>query len=792
MKRTKTLSLALALTLALGLFPKTFAAPLKAVYGAASFSEIAVGTYSRRLEFENGVVVAANPERKYGLIDASGQAVVPFRYAYISALGGGLFLVSDSADSFAGAQGIIDAAGREVLPMRSGQRISCANDTISVRDTEAMTTVYYTLTMQPASESAYFGRGSGSADAALADYSGWQETSYGYIVWNAGAQGTTYAVLDRNFQTLIEPGIYNQISADTHDRPVLYVTAGGRSGVIGYSGETLVPMGNYRMIGRMNRSGYITATSYDLSGGTSGTMLNLTAEVYQNGAVVQTFHDRQLDTVYNYDGFLFAAPDSGSFGLMRMDGSVVLQEKYARDAITADEAGNLLVYALDGSGNRRFGLYAPDGRVIFPESYTEISWIGDELYLLGDGSNYGIRSSAGADVFPMTYRDMKVYSTNFIELYDGNYYSVVDLRGKQVLPVSSRPIEVFQGFGLGAVGELLAVDDYALATGDTSCAVQPFIVTTGDGEHTYYVNYKTGEVEGDLPYPASNIDDDGLFVYRSANGLYGIGALGDRLPEPAALPTPTPVPLSTPAPAASPDPAPQPTSEVTLLPNPSPAPGTPDTTPDAPPATPAAQEQPGNVFVPGTPQTPAEPADPTPNIPSSWATGEVYSAISDGLVPVSLRGNYRHQVTRAEVAQMFVNLLEKSTGKTISSLLAERGLEPDYAAFTDTSDSAALSMNALGIMTAMSPGSFGPDSPLSRAQIAAIINRVASVVGIITTGYPHDFTDVAGHWVDAELGWPVSFHIIEGRGNHRFDPDTSLTAEEAILITYRAYKVFRP
>ena len=75
---------------------------------------------------------------------------------------------------------------------------------------------------------------------------------------------------------------------------------------------------------------------------------------------------------------------------------------------------------------------------------------------------------------------------------------------------------------------------------------------------------------------------------------------------------------------------------------------------------------------------------------------------------------------------------------------------------------------------------------MTRAQIAAIINRVARVMGIDTEGYDHSFADVDGHWVDDELGWPVHENIIRGVSESSFSPNGNLSTEQAIAITYRA------
>ncbi len=180
-----------------------------------------------------------------------------------------------------------------------------------------------------------------------------------------------------------------------------------------------------------------------------------------------------------------------------------------------------------------------------------------------------------------------------------------------------------------------------------------------------------------------------------------------------------------------------------------------------------------------------------PQTPSAWAKTEVNAAINAGLVPTNLQQDYQTSVSRGEVATMFVNLLEQSSGKDIAIIMAEKNVTPKAWAFTDTSDNAVLAANALGIINGTGNGKFSPDGTLTRAQIAAIINRVANVMGVDTDGYKHSFTDVAGHWVSAELGWPFATGIINGVGNNKFDPDAELTAEQAIAITYRALNVLK-
>lgn len=175
-----------------------------------------------------------------------------------------------------------------------------------------------------------------------------------------------------------------------------------------------------------------------------------------------------------------------------------------------------------------------------------------------------------------------------------------------------------------------------------------------------------------------------------------------------------------------------------------------------------------------------------PDVPSTWAKAEVEAAVSSGIVPENLQKNYVKPVSRGKVAGLFINLIEETYDTPIDEILEEKGIEINEDVFSDTSDKNVLYANALGIINGTGNNKFSPNGTLTRAQVAAIINRTAKVLGVDTEGYSHNFTDVSSHWVDSELGWPVEMGIINGTGNNKFSPDAELTTEQTILIVYRA------
>ena len=147
-------------------------------------------------------------------------------------------------------------------------------------------------------------------------------------------------------------------------------------------------------------------------------------------------------------------------------------------------------------------------------------------------------------------------------------------------------------------------------------------------------------------------------------------------------------------------------------------------------------------------------------------------------------------MSRDKVAQLFIGLIEKVYGRKIEKIMADRSIEFKTGVFSDTSDRAVLAANSIGIIKGVGNGKFDPNGTLTRAQIAAIINRVAVFLGMDTTGYTHEFTDVEGHWVSGELGWPVHAGIINGVGNKKFGPEGQLTTEQTIVIAYRAFQSY--
>ncbi len=178
------------------------------------------------------------------------------------------------------------------------------------------------------------------------------------------------------------------------------------------------------------------------------------------------------------------------------------------------------------------------------------------------------------------------------------------------------------------------------------------------------------------------------------------------------------------------------------------------------------------------------------NTPSDWAQEDVFGAIVKGLVPYAQQRKYKEAISRENIVDMIVVMLEKVKGKSVDEIAAENGVSVGENRFSDTNSRNVDACFSLGVVNGVGEGLFNPDGNLTRAEMIAMINRTANLFGIRTDGYEYTFDDTADHWVNGEIGWSVHAEIINGVGDNKFAPDIQLTKEQAILILYRACGIF--
>jgi uncharacterized repeat protein (TIGR02543 family) len=134
-------------------------------------------------------------------------------------------------------------------------------------------------------------------------------------------------------------------------------------------------------------------------------------------------------------------------------------------------------------------------------------------------------------------------------------------------------------------------------------------------------------------------------------------------------------------------------------------------------------------------------------------------------------------ITRAEIATIFFRLLKEEVRD--SNLTTENP-------FTDVDRNdwyckAVSTLTALGITTGRTETTFEPDLPITRAELATICARFDTGIA----GGSSNFTDIAGHWAQADIEKAAALGWVLGDPEGTFRPDDSITRAEAVTMINR-------
>lgn len=167
------------------------------------------------------------------------------------------------------------------------------------------------------------------------------------------------------------------------------------------------------------------------------------------------------------------------------------------------------------------------------------------------------------------------------------------------------------------------------------------------------------------------------------------------------------------------------------------------------------------------------PTDPKVSGVATLLNADHHTAFMQGYPDGNFKPN--GSITRAEVATIFYRLLRDQNVETVKSF---NDIDGHWAA------TAVEALSSLGIIKGMTEDSFAPQTSITRAQFAAICARFATAV----TNSDVTFTDVpASHWASAEIGTAAAYGWIYGKGDGNFDPDGAITRAEAAAIVNRMF-----
>jgi len=178
--------------------------------------------------------------------------------------------------------------------------------------------------------------------------------------------------------------------------------------------------------------------------------------------------------------------------------------------------------------------------------------------------------------------------------------------------------------------------------------------------------------------------------------------------------------------------------------------------------------------------------------PSAWALEDVSQAYSHNLVPYEMMSNFNSDITRAELSRIAVRLYESLTG--------EKAAVPATNPFKDTRDEDVLKAYTLNIVGGMGNGSFAPNEPVTREQIAVMFYNTIQMANLADklqgSGAPA-FADGGSiaNWAGSAVRQLSSSGILQGtesKAGMLFQPKAKASREQIYVLAYRINDLYGP
>jgi pilin isopeptide linkage protein len=137
-------------------------------------------------------------------------------------------------------------------------------------------------------------------------------------------------------------------------------------------------------------------------------------------------------------------------------------------------------------------------------------------------------------------------------------------------------------------------------------------------------------------------------------------------------------------------------------------------------------------------------------------------------------------ISRSETAAVLYRVLMSEDSGTLWNLTS---------LYSDVSNNAWYStavsaMSMSGTIIGYPDGTFRPDAPVSRGELATIVARLGLAQGMKTT-YSPAFNDVAGHWAEQNISYASAIGWLEGYPDGSFRPEETATRAEFITLVNR-------
>lgn len=175
------------------------------------------------------------------------------------------------------------------------------------------------------------------------------------------------------------------------------------------------------------------------------------------------------------------------------------------------------------------------------------------------------------------------------------------------------------------------------------------------------------------------------------------------------------------------------------------------------------------------PDTPA--ANVLNDISNHWAADKIEDLVARGAIKGYPDGNFRPDstITRAEYTTAMVKAFNLTAANSQHFTDTSEHWSRDYIA----------AATAAGIVGGYDDNFFGPDDPITRQQMAAMVVKAAQLTPLAASHQFNDQDSIAD-WAREAVAAAVSNQIIKGYPDNTFKPDGSATRAEAAVVIVNA------
>ena len=140
-----------------------------------------------------------------------------------------------------------------------------------------------------------------------------------------------------------------------------------------------------------------------------------------------------------------------------------------------------------------------------------------------------------------------------------------------------------------------------------------------------------------------------------------------------------------------------------------------------------------------------------------------------------------NNITRAEVATIFFRLISDESRINVWS---QSNPFPDVI-LQNWFNNAISTLTNANLLYGYPDGYFRPNQAMTRAEFAALIVRIMGERGAMATA-TNSFTDVSGHWGEAYISVAYMLGWVQGYGDGTFRPDRFISRAEVAALVNRA------